>query len=171
MSTYDDAPVHNPARRKALSCLAAWTGAAVVWTVCRRRAARTRRDERRHARGGRAQCADVRADQRYAHRLSQGSQSRRRRQPAPRDRRHPRAAASARVRRAHRRREPSVEARGIRAGARAAAGAARRSRAHDSGRARHDRRRRDRLSQVSSITTATARPGTASTRAACTSSA
>jgi hypothetical protein len=24
---------HNPARRRALSCLAAWTGAAVVWTV------------------------------------------------------------------------------------------------------------------------------------------
>ena len=34
MSTYDPAePGHNPARRKALSCLAAWTGAAVVWTV------------------------------------------------------------------------------------------------------------------------------------------
>jgi Icc protein len=34
MSTYDLAgPGHNPARRKALSCLAAWTGAAVVWTV------------------------------------------------------------------------------------------------------------------------------------------
>src|ERR1700681_2692338 len=31
MSTYD--PRHNPARRQALSCLAAWTGAAVVWTV------------------------------------------------------------------------------------------------------------------------------------------
>src|SRR5262245_20764803 len=26
-------PSHNPARRRALSCLAAWTGAAVVWTV------------------------------------------------------------------------------------------------------------------------------------------
>jgi len=26
-------PGHNPARRQALSCLAAWTGAAVVWTV------------------------------------------------------------------------------------------------------------------------------------------
>src|SRR5258706_5834401 len=24
---------HNPARRQALGCLAAWTGAAVVWTV------------------------------------------------------------------------------------------------------------------------------------------
>lgn len=24
---------HDPARRQALSCLAAWTGAAVVWTV------------------------------------------------------------------------------------------------------------------------------------------
>ena len=34
MSTYDPVgPGHNPARRKALSCLAAWTGAAVVWTV------------------------------------------------------------------------------------------------------------------------------------------
>ena len=34
MSTYDPAgPGHNPARRKALSCLAAWSGAAVVWTV------------------------------------------------------------------------------------------------------------------------------------------
>ena len=34
MSTYDRAgPGHNPARRQALSCLAAWTGAAVVWTV------------------------------------------------------------------------------------------------------------------------------------------
>src|SRR2546430_135322 len=34
MSTYDPAgPGHNPARRQALSCLAAWTGAAVVWTV------------------------------------------------------------------------------------------------------------------------------------------
>jgi 3',5'-cyclic-AMP phosphodiesterase len=34
MSTYDRAgPGHNPARREALSCLAAWTGAAVVWTV------------------------------------------------------------------------------------------------------------------------------------------
>ena len=31
MSTYDSG--HNPARRQALSCLAAWTGAAVVWTV------------------------------------------------------------------------------------------------------------------------------------------
>ncbi|MGH6742143.1 MAG: metallophosphoesterase family protein, partial [Bradyrhizobium sp.] len=27
------APDHNPSRRQALSCLAAWTGAAVVWTV------------------------------------------------------------------------------------------------------------------------------------------
>jgi len=26
-------PNHNPGRRQALSCLAAWTGAAVVWTV------------------------------------------------------------------------------------------------------------------------------------------
>ena len=34
MSTHDPAgPGHNPARRKAMSCLAAWTGAAVVWTV------------------------------------------------------------------------------------------------------------------------------------------
>ena len=34
MSTYDPANAgHNPARRQALSCLAAWTGAAVVWTV------------------------------------------------------------------------------------------------------------------------------------------
>src|SRR6478672_9113748 len=34
MSTYDPAGRgHNPARRQALSCLAAWTGAAVVWTV------------------------------------------------------------------------------------------------------------------------------------------
>ena len=34
MSTSDPAgPGHNPARRQALSCLAAWTGAAVVWTV------------------------------------------------------------------------------------------------------------------------------------------
>ena len=33
MSTFDDTPVQNPARRKALSCLAAWSGAAVVWTV------------------------------------------------------------------------------------------------------------------------------------------
>jgi hypothetical protein len=51
MSTYDPAgPGHNPARRKALSCLAAWTGAAVIWTVyggvrC------TRCDELRHHRG------------------------------------------------------------------------------------------------------------------------
>src|SRR4029077_5832031 len=27
------APGHNPARRQALGCLAAWSGAAVVWTV------------------------------------------------------------------------------------------------------------------------------------------
>jgi hypothetical protein len=34
MSTSDPAgPGHNPARRQALTCLAAWTGAAVVWTV------------------------------------------------------------------------------------------------------------------------------------------
>ena len=34
MSTYDPTGLgHNPARRRALSCLAAWTGAAVVWTV------------------------------------------------------------------------------------------------------------------------------------------
>src|SRR5947208_10875634 len=34
MSTYDPAePGHNPARRQVLSCLAHWTGAAVVWTV------------------------------------------------------------------------------------------------------------------------------------------
>src|SRR5260370_9924106 len=34
MSKYDPpGPGHNPARRQALSCLAAWTGAAVVWTV------------------------------------------------------------------------------------------------------------------------------------------
>src|ERR1700675_1675796 len=34
MSANDPAgPGHNPARRKTLSCLAAWTGAAVVWTV------------------------------------------------------------------------------------------------------------------------------------------
>ena len=34
MSTRDPAgPGHNPARRQALSCLASWTGAAVVWTV------------------------------------------------------------------------------------------------------------------------------------------
>jgi len=33
MSTYDRAgPPHNPARRQALSCLAAWSVAAVVWT-------------------------------------------------------------------------------------------------------------------------------------------
>ena len=28
-----DGAGHNPARRKALSCLAAWSGAAVVWTI------------------------------------------------------------------------------------------------------------------------------------------
>lgn len=34
MSTYDRVGSgHNPGRRQALSCLAAWTGAAVVWTV------------------------------------------------------------------------------------------------------------------------------------------
>lgn len=34
MTTSDPAGSgHNPARRQALSCLAAWTGAAVVWTV------------------------------------------------------------------------------------------------------------------------------------------
>jgi hypothetical protein len=33
MSAYDPAEPNNPARRKALSCLAAWSGAAVVWTV------------------------------------------------------------------------------------------------------------------------------------------
>lgn len=34
MSASDRAKAgHNPARRQALSCLAAWTGAAVVWTV------------------------------------------------------------------------------------------------------------------------------------------
>ena len=34
MSKFSPAdPSHNPARRQALSCLAAWTGAAVVWTV------------------------------------------------------------------------------------------------------------------------------------------
>ena len=34
MSTYDAAGTpRNPARRKALSCLAAWSGAAVVWSV------------------------------------------------------------------------------------------------------------------------------------------
>ncbi|MEA3154738.1 MAG: hypothetical protein QOK44_2327, partial [Betaproteobacteria bacterium] len=34
MSTFDRPGFgHNPARRQALSCLAAWTGAAVVWTV------------------------------------------------------------------------------------------------------------------------------------------
>src|SRR6266853_3411518 len=36
MSTHErdpSAPGHNPARRQALSCLAAWTGAGVVWTV------------------------------------------------------------------------------------------------------------------------------------------
>jgi len=34
MSTHDPKDrVHNPARRQALGCLAAWTGAAVVWTV------------------------------------------------------------------------------------------------------------------------------------------
>src|SRR6202163_858146 len=34
MSTSDPAaPRHNPARRQAWSCLAAWTGAGVVWTV------------------------------------------------------------------------------------------------------------------------------------------
>jgi hypothetical protein len=34
MNTHDPTDTrHNPARRKALSCLAAWTGAAVVWTV------------------------------------------------------------------------------------------------------------------------------------------
>jgi hypothetical protein len=32
MSTHDPAgPGHNPARCQALSCLAAWTGAAVIW--------------------------------------------------------------------------------------------------------------------------------------------
>src|SRR5262252_1975966 len=31
MST--DKPTHDSSRRRALSCLAAWTGAAVVWTV------------------------------------------------------------------------------------------------------------------------------------------
>jgi 3',5'-cyclic-AMP phosphodiesterase len=33
MSTSDRAAPNNPARRKALSCIAAWSGAAVVWTV------------------------------------------------------------------------------------------------------------------------------------------
>jgi Icc protein len=34
MGKYDDAnPAHNVTRRRALSCLAAWTGAAVIWTV------------------------------------------------------------------------------------------------------------------------------------------
>ena len=34
MSTHDPADrAHNPARRRALSCLTAWSGAAVVWTV------------------------------------------------------------------------------------------------------------------------------------------
>src|SRR5208282_1983036 len=33
MSSYEPAGPNNPARRKALSCLAAWSGAAVVWTV------------------------------------------------------------------------------------------------------------------------------------------
>src|SRR5579864_5165437 len=33
MSRHSPGPGHNPARRQALSCLAAWTGAAVVWTV------------------------------------------------------------------------------------------------------------------------------------------
>src|SRR3954471_5962021 len=34
MKTYEATePGHNPARRQALSCLATWTGAAVVWTV------------------------------------------------------------------------------------------------------------------------------------------
>jgi 3',5'-cyclic-AMP phosphodiesterase len=34
MSAYDAAdPSYKPARRQALSCLAAWSGAAVVWTV------------------------------------------------------------------------------------------------------------------------------------------
>jgi Icc protein len=34
MSTFDPTgPGHKPARRQALSCLASWTGAAVVWTV------------------------------------------------------------------------------------------------------------------------------------------
>src|SRR5579872_962609 len=39
MNTIDSNPLlpredaHDPTRRKALSCLAAWTGAAVVWSV------------------------------------------------------------------------------------------------------------------------------------------
>jgi len=33
MSSDDDTSIQNPSRRKALSCLAAWSGAAVVWTV------------------------------------------------------------------------------------------------------------------------------------------
>jgi len=34
MSIHDATDLgHNPARRRALSCLAAWTGAAIVWTV------------------------------------------------------------------------------------------------------------------------------------------
>jgi hypothetical protein len=34
MSTHESAgPGHDPARRKALACLAAWSGAAIVWTV------------------------------------------------------------------------------------------------------------------------------------------
>jgi 3',5'-cyclic AMP phosphodiesterase CpdA len=33
MSKDDDARRHDPARRQALKCLAAWTGAGVVWTV------------------------------------------------------------------------------------------------------------------------------------------
>ena len=70
MSTYDRAgPGHNPARRKALTCLAAWSGAAVVWTVTggvpRALGATTAGSHY----GGRGECADVRADQRYTHRL------------------------------------------------------------------------------------------------------
>src|SRR5437867_1637658 len=114
MSTYDPAePGHNPARRQALSCLATWTGAAVVWTVTGgvpRALGATSKGTPTAA----AKNALIRADQRYAYRLSQGSQSRRRREPASRDRRHQRAAANACLRRAHRRCEPFVETRGIR---------------------------------------------------------
>ena len=126
-------------RRQALSCLAAWTGAAVVWTVAggvpRALGATGTGTPTAAAKNALTfvQISDTHIGfRKEANPDVVGSL---RRAIADINA----LPAGARLRRAHRRREPLVEARGIRQGARGAAGNPCRSRAHGSGRTRHDR--------------------------------
>ncbi len=128
-------------RRRALACLGAWSGASVLWGL-------SGGVPKAFGMAGDASTAaaakgavHLRADQRHARRLQQGSQSRCDRHDAPCHRRSQCVAATAGVRCAHRRHHAPFPAGGVRARERSAAGAARRPHPLRAGRARRARQR------------------------------